>query len=179
MLALEQLGDFTEGGATFGPGGSESSPYRYNLWRRLTEAPLKQARRVGFVMLNPSTATDIQDDPTIRRCMGYARAWGFDVLEVANIFALRATDPREIYRHGSPIGPGNDSHLVELARRVGFVVCAWGKHGAFLARGLNARRHLESSGADLRVLRLNKDGCPTHPLYLPASLQPVKWEAAR
>ncbi len=163
------------GGATWGPQG-EASAYRYRLWRNLelsiTERPL---RSVGFVMLNPSTATAELDDPTIRRCIGFARAWGFERMNVVNIFALRSTDPRALYGSDviDAVGPMNDHAILETAHECEFLVAAWGCHGKLNGRGEAVRNLLAAH--DLRVLRLTRGGFPAHPLYLPSALVPSPW----
>jgi hypothetical protein len=167
--------DAFENGAAFSLDDAET--YRYGLWRRLRD-PHDAGKRIGFLMLNPSTADAQQDDPTIRRCIGYARAWGAELLEIANLFALRATDPRELYRHADPVGPANAQWLQDFSMRCAFIVCAWGVHGDHLRRGRAVAKELASYGADLRALRLTKGGSPAHPLYLPASLKPFKWGPA-
>lgn len=157
------------GNATFGHEGA-TSPYRYRLRRRSPPDLFTMSRTVGFVMLNPSTADATEDDPTVRRCIGFMRAWGFTSLEVGNLFALRSTNPAAILQHADPIGPENDRYLVELAIRCDFIVCAWGNEGSFKGRDLAVRRLLR--GYDCRYLSLNKGGQPTHPLYLAADLKP-------
>ena len=161
------------GSAAFGPEGI-GSQYRYWLERRLDDLFDKDFR-VGFIMLNPSTADHRLNDPTIRRCIGYASRWEADALEIGNIFALRSTDPRKLYRHKDPVGPANDRVLVEMAKRCSFIVCGWGNHGTLNSRGALVKSMLLDAGADLRVLRLTKNGDPAHPLYLPANLEPVPW----
>ncbi|MEO8632426.1 MAG: DUF1643 domain-containing protein, partial [Chloroflexota bacterium] len=105
--------------------------YRYRLWRRWElSRPL-----IAFCMLNPSTADERSDDPTIRRCIGFARDWGYGGVEIVNVFALRATDPRELRRLRDPVGPRNDSYVLDAAERAASVVIAWGAHGAFRSRG--------------------------------------------
>src|SRR5689334_18589152 len=115
------------GGALFDPTGR----YRYRLWRQWD--PAKPA--VAFVMLNPSTADATTDDPTIRRCFGFAQGWGFGRLEVVNLFALRATDPRELARHPDPVGPANDAHIAAALALTDQAVAAWGCGGALRERG--------------------------------------------
>jgi hypothetical protein len=162
---------FPSGTAVF----SDCERYRYSLTRKLGPGD----RRVLFVMLNPSTATAETNDPTIRRCIGYAKSWCFDVLEVCNLFALRNTDPKALYSHPDPIGPENDGHLVRAARRAELVVCAWGTHGAFQVRGGHVRNILHCvAGVFPHALRVTKDGHPSHPLYLPGDLKPQPWELA-
>ena len=121
-----------------------------------------------FVGLNPSTADETQDDPTIRRCIGYAKTWGYGALCMTNLFAFRATDPREMKRHPEPIGPDNNKHLQECAEGAGLVIFAWGKDGAHKKRDIQ----VESLIASPHCLGLNKDGTPKHPLYLPKAATP-------
>jgi hypothetical protein len=132
---------------------------------------------VTFVMLNPSTADAAIDDPTIRRCVGFARSLGAERLLVVNLFSLRATDPRALYAHPAPAGPGNDRALRWAARqaRPGGVICAWGAHGALRGAGTRVAALLQRAGAPLQVLGLTADGEPRHPLYLPASARPRPW----
>lgn len=162
------------GGAVWGPSGI-SGDYRYNLWRHLGP----ELQSVLFVMLNPSTATHQDNDATIRRCIGFAKAWGFGCLEVANIFAIRSTDPAKIYRAEDPIGPDNDAEILEASERCEMTVCAWGTHGAFMDRGRTVTKALLSiRNADVRALKINADGSPAHPLYLSAKLVPVSFGAS-
>jgi hypothetical protein len=138
---------------------------------------------VVFVGLNPSTADEVQDDPTIRRCIGYAKRWGFERLVMLNIFALRSTDPGLLYMHHDPVGPLNDEWLIEETGKADLVVCAWGTHGEFMApggvpmpRGQFVRDRLVSLVPEkLYVLGLTKHGHPKHPLYLSGDLTPVRW----
>ncbi len=138
--------------------------YRYTLRREL--APLLPGPRVLFVMLNPSTATDDIDDPTIRRCIDFAKRWGCSSLSVVNLFAARATDPRELKRMDDPIGPDNDLTIMSEAARADTVVLAWGVHGAYLGRDQDVLVLLRPLKP--RHLGLTKDGHPRHPLYVPA-----------
>lgn len=127
-------------------------------------------------MLNPSTADHVIDDPTIRRCVGFAKAWGFGRLVVANLFALRATNPYELVLAPDPIGPDNDAHIVEqcAGRRV---FAAWGVTVANMSvPALRNRaavvRRLIGANALVEHLGLTKDGHPKHPLYLPTATVP-------
>ena len=133
--------------------------YRYLLGRDLGQG----ARRVGFVMLNPSTASHEVDDPTIRKCMGFARRWDASELLVANCYAYRATDPKALRHAADPVGALNEKALVSLARHCDFIVCSWGRHAR--ERGVFTGKLLAEAGADLRCLALNRDGSPKHPLY--------------
>ena len=106
----------------------------------------------------------------------YAKNWGYRFVEVANLFAWRATDPKEL---GSPldaVGQANDAHLIAMSLRAHLVVAAWGTKGGMQERDRAVCRLLRRHGVPLQALRLTKDGHPSHPLYLPASLVPVLWE---
>jgi hypothetical protein len=150
--------------------------YRYELTRMWGAEP-----HATFVMLNPSTADADVDDPTIRRCIGFARSWGCGGLVVVNLYALRATQPADLWRAADPVGPDNDEHLslaLYLARgSTGPVVAAWGAHAKpdrvrFLTDA--ARDH----GVQLLALKVTKAGAPGHPLYLRADAEPMPWGGA-
>jgi hypothetical protein len=155
--------------------GAEFSPcrrYRYALLRGWE----RQKGYAMFIGLNPSTADETVDDPTIRRCMGFARAWGYGALCMVNLFAYRATQPADMLAQADPVGPLNDVYLTHLAASADVVVAAWGNHGQHLERDQRVRGLL---GQQLHYLRLTKDGHPGHPLYLPATLRPVVWAASK
>jgi len=122
-----------------------------------------------FIGLNPSTADENNDDPTVRRCIRYAFDWGYGGLCMANIFAFRATDPVEMKRAADPIGPENDKYLIELSEGAGIVVIAWGNHGSFHDRGNQVLKLLD----DFFYLGLTKSKQPKHPLYLRKDLKPI------
>jgi len=142
--------------------------FRYALWREW-DVELPAVLMIG---LNPSTADATNNDPTIRRCIGFARDWGFGAVWVLNLFAFRATYPGDLKAAVDPVGPRNDEWVRRVARQVDRVVAVWGNHGAFLDRSTRVRSML---GERLDVIRLNAGGEPAHPLYLPKGLQPVKW----
>lgn len=144
-------------GAVFSPCGL----YRYRLWRTwdATNPPLT------FVMLNPSTAGAVANDPTVERCQRRAEMMGFGGVRVANIFALRSTDPGALYTMSDPIGPGNDAAILALAREGGMVICAWGTHGTLAGRGAAVMAMLCAAGIRPHHLGVNADGTPKHPLY--------------
>lgn len=153
--------------ATFSP----CRQYRYTLHRQWgTEWP------VMFIGLNPSTATEELDDPTIRRCMGYARAWGLGGLIMTNLFAYRATDPKVMKAQAEPVGTENDDSILVAAESAAIVVAAWGAHGTHLDRGKQMRQLFDDAGVRLHYLQLTKDGHPGHPLYLKADLKPKVWK---
>ncbi len=118
-------------------------------------------------MLNPSTADEQQNDPTVERCERRARAGAYGALVVGNLFAWRSTDPRALYDVADPVGPDNDQHLAAIASEAARVVCAWGRHGALQGRGPAVVRLLAPHRARLACLGVNADGSPKHPLYLP------------
>lgn len=139
--------------------------YRYALWREW----IGGEGYAMFVGLNPSTADETQDDPTIRRCIAFAKAWGYAGLCMTNLFAFRATKPKDMMAAEDPIGPENDAHLLALSRGAGVVVAAWGALGTYGGRHNAVRSMLPT----LHCLSLTKDGHPGHPLYLPKTLVPV------
>ncbi len=156
---------------------AEYSPcelYRYTLTR--VWAP--DGPRAVFVMLNPSTATEFQNDPTVERCERRARALGFGAFRVLNIFAYRATDPREMRRAPDPVGPGNDAAILAALPWADRLICAWGTHGAHLGRGPAVAAMLRAAGGPLYHLGLSRDGHPKHPLYIGYQVQPQLWEGA-
>ena len=156
---------------------SDCENYRYAL-TRVWDAGKP---RVLFVMLNPSTATEVQNDPTVERCERRARALGFGAFRVTNIFAWRATDPKVMRAQADPVGPQNDQMIREsVAWATGEgdqIICAWGAHGAHLDRGAAVERLLRATGRDLHQLGLTKAGAPKHPLYIAYDRQPELWHA--
>lgn len=147
--------------------------WRYRLERDV--ARLGSTRgAVAFVGLNPSVADETLDDPTIRRCKGFAADWGFRTLVMANAYAWRSTDPRGLWTAADPVGPENDAHLEAIARDVELVVCAWGAH-AKPDRVAAVLAALARAGRQPHALRTTAAGAPGHPLYLPASLTPIPW----
>lgn len=135
--------------------------YRYRLTRVWDDRP-----PLVFVMLNPSRADAEVDDPTIRRCIGFARDLGFGGMTAANLFALRTPHPAELRAAPNPVGPGNDTHLADLLRSGGTIVAAWGVHGALGGRDAAFRALARQSGARLSSLGTTKQGHPRHPLYV-------------
>ncbi|MGD9836042.1 MAG: DUF1643 domain-containing protein [Piscinibacter sp.] len=132
-------------------------------------------------MLNPSTADADLDDPTIRRCLGYARAWDLGGLEVVNLYAYRATKPARLQRvtRAEAVGPDNDCYIWGAARRCREVVCAWGAHHMVDRRAREVLDLLRRAGAMPTCLATTVDGHPSHPLYLKRELVPVPFDGAR
>lgn len=152
---------------------SPCGAYRYTLTRSWASGRLPP---VCFIMLNPSTADASVDDPTIRRCVGYARAWGYGALHVVNLFALRSTSPVAITRHPDPVCPENDAAIVTTVEQCPLIVCAWGNRGGWLQRDEAILSILRGMGVKPHALRINKRGIPSHPLYLPATLTAIPYE---
>lgn len=156
--------------ATFSP----CRTWRYVLRREIASSRLACTASVLFVCLNPSTADETADDPTVRRCVGYARSWGFGKLVVCNLFGLRSTDPKALYAHADPVGPGNDDWLRWEAREAAMIVAAWGARGRLLGRGQRVEDLLQlEERRELHLLGRIKSGEPRHPLYLRADLDPM------
>lgn len=151
---------------------SECERYRYALTRIWDPA----GRKAFFLMLNPSTATEVQNDPTVERCERRARTLGFGAFRVCNIFAWRDTDPRKMRAAADPVGPENDAAIREAARWADQIICAWGTHGEHLGRGPAVEALLRDTGLPLFHLGLSKAGHPKHPLYIAYSEAPRPWE---
>lgn len=146
--------------------------WRYLLWRRWDGSrPV-----ANFLMLNPSTADELKLDPSCTRARLYAERWGYGALIVTNLFGWRATDPDEMKAARDPVGRGNDRAILAAAREAAIIVCAWGNHGVHLGRSSQILSKLRAARVTLHTLRLNGSGEPAHPLYLPAALEPVRWE---
>lgn len=146
--------------------------FRYALWREWdADRP-----RVMLIGLNPSTADAERNDPTIRRCIGFARDWGYGGVWVLNLFAFRATYPEDLKAARDPVGPRNDGWLRRVAGQSARIVACWGNDGAFMGRSARVRAML---GDRLDVIRMNASGQPAHPLYLPKRLRPVDWPCGK
>lgn len=150
---------------------SDCEGYRYALTR--VWAPGETAL---FVMLNPSTATEVQNDPTVERCERRSRALGFGGFRVTNIFAWRDTDPRKMRAAVAPVGPENDTAILDGAAWASRIICAWGTHGTHLGRGREVEALLRATTLPLHHLGLTKEGHPKHPLYIAYTQQPEAWE---
>jgi hypothetical protein len=150
---------------------SDCERYRYALTRVWDPAGAKAL----FVMLNPSTATELQNDPTVERCERRARALGFGAFRVCNIFAWRETDPAKMRAAPDPVGPGNDAAIAEGCQWADRIVCAWGAHGEHLDRGRRVERLMRATGRPLHHLGLTKAGHPRHPLYISYAEAPRRW----
>lgn len=155
---------------------SKDRIYRYSLLRSdRTNAPL--IKRACFIMLNPSTADEVKNDPTVERCWRRTLRMNFTEMEVVNLFALRSTDPDALKRVHDPVGPLNDDWIVAAGRRADITICAWGSnHSEIGGRCYAVVKLLKAAGVKLAALKLNRDGHPAHPLYLSYKLPPRSWE---
>jgi hypothetical protein len=142
---------------------SPCNTYRYRLNRDGDPGPYGPAL---FLMLNPSTADAELDDPTIRRCRGFARTWGNSGIVVANLYALRSTDPAGLWSHPDPVGPDNDAHLAAQMTLYPNVVCAWGANARPDRIAAFRALLLDHPDVHLFCLGITKSGAPRHPLYV-------------
>lgn len=145
--------------------------YRYTL-HRIWDASLPV---LVFLMLNPSTADELQNDPTVERCQRRAKRMGFGGVVVINLFAFRSTDPSALYSEEDPVGPGNDTSIADTCASAGMVICAWGTHGKHLGRAEQVLKMLAGAGVKLHALAVNADGSPKHPLYVANDAVPVPY----
>jgi hypothetical protein len=129
--------------------------------------------------LNPSTADESKLDPTLKRCVAFAHSWGYGGFVMANLFAFRATDPLDMKACLEPVGPDNDTFLIELAFACKLVLAAWGTHGGWLGRDDEVIDLLTSRGVNLACLALTKFGFPKHPLYVKGDTRPMVFRRAR
>lgn len=159
--------DALDNGALFSP----CRRWRYILWRRWD----RDKDVCVFIGLNPSTADETTDDPTIRRCIGFAKSWGYGSLWMLNAYAFRATDPKVMKAAGpNALGPLNNEYITQASYYAQFVVAAWGAH-CDPKRAFEVRNLVHRGKKPLHHLGLTQMGQPKHPLYLRADTQPVRW----
>ena len=145
---------------------SKCRKYRYALWRTWDDSkPFAM-----FIGLNPSTADETEDDPTINRCINFSKDWGYGGLCMVNLFAFRATVPSDMMASKDPIGSENDNWIKKLSKDAGVIVAAWGNNGSYMGRSKN----IMDMVPNLKCLKINKTGEPAHPLYQPSSATPIK-----
>jgi hypothetical protein len=149
---------------------SDCGAYRYRLSRDWGDGP-----RIAFIMLNPSTASELRNDPTAARCEGRARRGGYGGFDVLNLFAFRATRPGDLRAAADPCGAANAATVVAAAGKAATVVCGWGLHGAFRGQGAAMRELLAASRIPLWHLGLTRDLHPRHPLYVANAVAPLPW----
>ena len=146
---------------------SDCRKYRYALSRTWNG----KKKTILFIGLNPSTADEKIDDPTIRRCINYAQNWGYGSLLMVNLFAYRVTLPSELKNVKNPIGNDNDLHILELSKKADLTVAAWGNEGFLLNRDKVVKKLIPN----LMCLKINKSGQPAHPLYQKKDLKLIKY----
>jgi hypothetical protein len=148
--------------------------YRYLLTRTWAEGE----PHAVFIMLNPSTANAQDDDPTIRRCIRFAKDWGYGGLKVVNLFALISSDPAKLITEPDAMGGDENNWYIHntTGGSAGIVVAAWGAFKEAKARSSEVLDFLD--GKALYCLGVTKDGCPKHPLYIPALTRPKLMRAA-
>ena len=144
--------------------------YRYTLERAWDDSK----PRVLFVLLNPSTADETEDDATLRRGIGFSRGWGCGSVTFVNLFAFRATQPSDLKKASDPVGPENTIYIRHEAAKADEIVLAWGAHGGLLGQDKKVLSLL--SEFDLFHLGLTKDGHPKHPLRLRADTELQRWK---
>lgn len=170
MITRHHQTDTSTSWATY----SDCETYRYALARTWDAT----GKRVMFVMLNPSKATEQANDPTVGRCEARAKALGYGAFMVTNLFSLRETDPHKMRKHAAPEGEGTDQALLDGATWADTTIAAWGVHGVHRDRHLAVRSLFAGAKETLHCLGLSKEGHPRHPLYLPYSAQPMLWSPA-
>ncbi|VBB05589.1 Hypothetical protein LUCI_0799 [Lucifera butyrica] len=148
----------------------DSRKYRYRLWRDFDTG----SGIVTFIMLNPSTADATYNDPTITRCIGFAKAWGYGRLEVVNLFAYRSTDPSVLLKANNPVGDENDRHIIEAVEKSNMVVAAWGEKGKILKRNKKVEALLKNLSV-IYALEITKKGFPKHPLFVKEDVIPIEF----
>ena len=142
-----------------------SGRYRFSLhrlWRETGEI-------ATIIMLNPSTADHLRNDPTIARCIQLARFWGFAGINVVNLFAYRTSSPAHLRQIRRPVGKDNDSHIRKNAESSGTIILGWGNHGAWRSRDREVVELLQ--GHELLCIGTTKSGQPRHPLYAPGTIK--------
>ena len=142
--------------------------YRYALWRTW-DSTLHQ---VTFILLNPSTADAIKNDPTIRRCIGFAKIWGYGSIAIGNLFAYRATSPSVMKEAVDAVGPDNPSWLMTLLEN-DLCVAGWGTHGSWLDMDKWA---CQKYPGRFQCLGVTLNGHPKHPLYLPMKAELIPFQ---
>lgn len=180
MIAPNDLGQALLGGGveTKSAWMSPCGRYRYDLWRRWGEGDI-----VLFIGLNPSTADDKIDDPTIKRCIQFAKRWGYGGMCIVNLFAYRATKPENMLAQNDPVGPDNMAAIAAITNRprVKLIVCAWGGEGGHRGQDKAVCALIAKTGKALFCFQTNKDGSPQHPLYVRGDkpLEPYLWQRSK
>lgn len=145
-----------------------SNEYRYILSRKWNE----KSQSAAFIMLNPSTADSNTDDNTIRRCIGFANSWGCGSLNVVNLFAYKATDPKLLRHAIDPVGKENDKYILQALSKSHIIIAAWGNNGHYLERDKKVLKLIKDNGYNVHCFEITKEGQPKHVLYVKKSTTP-------
>ncbi len=151
---------------------SDDRRYRFVLERKW----LIGSGTVNFLLLNPSCADEVKNDPTIERCERRARRWGYQSLVITNLFAYRATNPEDMKAQDDPVGEMNDAHILAEAFFADKVICGWGNHGSFRGRSDHVLSMLAAEGIALHAFSATSKGQPQHPLYVAYAVEPFVWK---
>ena len=161
--------EWSQSGAEF----SRGKLWRYALWREWARPTLDTT--IAFIGLNPSTADATTNDPTVTRCINFAKQWGFARMLMLNAYALRSTDPKGLWQAADPIGPDNDAALKRYASQAALHVVCWGVN----CRSDRERAVLEVLSRPVYCLGTTSFGRPKHPLYLKNETQLERFQSAR
>lgn len=157
---------------------SSCETYRYLLSRKWSYAP-----QATFIMLNPSTADGRLNDPTVKKCIGFARRWGMGGLMIVNLFAYRDSKPEKMLQADDPVGPDNASSISWACERAaeneGLVICAWGANGRYMDQDETVVGWLEMLTIKPKCLRLTQGGAPEHPLFVPYETTPIPYNGRK
>ena len=153
---------------------SQDLKYRYLLSRRWA---YRDGNLIVWVMLNPSTANDTENDPTIERCMRRSIEWGYAGMDVVNLYAFRATSPANLFKADDPVGPMNEDALNAAFSRAEMILLGWGAHARHTEQERAVLRELAGplTADKVHFLKIGKGGAPSHPLYLPYTLKPRRY----
>lgn len=146
---------------------SDCRKYRYDLWRVWD----KSKSCVVFIGLNPSTANEIENSPTLNKCVAYAKRFEFGGLHMINLFAYIATNPKDMLIADDPIGIDNNRWISQICNNRD-TIAVWSNHGKHRNRDVDVKKLI----ANLKCLKINKNGTPAHPLYLSKDIIPIKYE---
>ena len=162
---------------------SDCGKYRYSLWRSFPQnyiicddLPGGLSGKLVWIMLNPSTADYRKDDQTIKKCLGFTAGFGYQTMEVVNLFAYRATNPKEMLKQADPIGSENDFHIRRAITQAGLVICAWGPKGTHRFQSQKVLRVLRKQKIKPMALIKTQSGEPGHPLMLAYSTELIPME---
>ncbi len=147
---------------------SDDGKYRYFISRTWGS----DRKVVTFIGLNPSTADAKQNDPTVLKCIRFAKSWDATKLLMVNLFAYRSSNPRDLWRVANPVGADNDGWILRAVEEADIVVAAWGNNGSYIGRANEVAKRFHGQ---LRALRVTKQGMPGHPLYIPAETKLIRY----